>query len=241
MNDLPAISGIYCITHRVSGRCYVGSSLNIRKRIRRHVAEAMSGSMRYFHRALREFGAEEFTAEILEACGREVLLEHEKFHIEQKQSVVNGFNTRENPCATFDFRPSAATRKRMSDAAKGKKRSEETKRRMADGQRGNKYWLGKKHTDETKAKTSRALKGRTYSPETIARMCAAQRGHPVSDEHRAKVRIAMTGRIVSDETRAKLSAALKGRIISKESIAKRIATERGRINTLIDQILAQRA
>lgn len=52
-------------------------------------------------------------------------------------------------------------RKKMSEAAKGKKYSEETKRKMSEAKKGeNAYWYGKHLSEETRDKISKATKGK---------------------------------------------------------------------------------
>ncbi len=46
------------------------------------------------------------------------------------------------------------TKKKISEARKGRKHTEETKRKIAEAHIGNKHRLGCKHTDETKRKIS---------------------------------------------------------------------------------------
>ena len=61
---------IYCHTHRDSGKKYVGQSCNgMHIRWRRHVSEAKRGrGSRAFTAAIREYGPEAFSHEVLEIC-----------------------------------------------------------------------------------------------------------------------------------------------------------------------------
>jgi predicted GIY-YIG superfamily endonuclease len=43
--NLKGVSGVYCATHRETGMVYIGSSLNIGKRRKRHLSDAQTGSM----------------------------------------------------------------------------------------------------------------------------------------------------------------------------------------------------
>lgn len=69
---------VYVLTHAASGRQYVGcTGVGLDARLRMHATEARTGSLRPIYTAIREFGLEAFTAEIvftgerLEAFGRE--------------------------------------------------------------------------------------------------------------------------------------------------------------------------
>lgn len=72
------LCGIYVITHRASGRRYVGQSVDIRKRWREHLAGA--GGLRVC-RAINKYGAEAFDFEIVELCDPAQLDEREMYYI----------------------------------------------------------------------------------------------------------------------------------------------------------------
>ena len=87
---------------------------------------------------------------------------------------------------------SESTRKKMSDAKKGKFNS------------NSRY--GTKLGDITKEKISAIHKNKIVSTESKLKMSISQKARsPISDITREKLRIAATGRKVSDETRVKLS------------------------------------
>ena len=55
--------------------------------------------------------------------------------------------------------PSDETRRKISEAKKGKTHSEETKRKMSEVKKGNTNFLGKTHSEESKIKISEVKKG----------------------------------------------------------------------------------
>ena len=101
------------------------------------------------------------------------------------------------------------TKKKMSDAKKGKTASAETKQKMT----------GKTHSDESKRKISDAGKNRPpISTETKQKMSDAKKGKPSgrkgkphSDETKQKISDAGKGKTHSAETRQKMSDAKKGK------------------------------
>jgi hypothetical protein len=126
-------------------------------------------------------------------------------------------------------------RKKLSDANKGKKLSEEEKIRRAEMRKG------KVISDETRKKLSEAGKGHIVSQETRDKISASNTGKkknitkPKSLEHRKKLSESNIGKIrtqetldkmaersrnISDETRKKMSKTRKGRKLTDEQKAK---------------------
>lgn len=178
----------------------------MRKRRNEHLCDSRRGSKNRFHSALSELGEDSFDFEILERCPKELLLERERFYIVLLGSAdLDGFNSRENPCATYDRTMSAISRARISASKKGWRPTAEQTARQAAAQ------IGLRRSEESKLK-----------------MSAAMRGIKKTEEHRRKLGAYRIGRKSSPETRAKQSAALKGRIFSAESIDKQRATRAAR-------------
>ena len=111
---------------------------------------------------------------------------------------------------------SAETRKKMSEAHKGKQawnkgipQSEEAKKKNSEAHKGeNNYWFGKHHSAEAKKKNSEAHKGENnywfgkhHSAEARKKISEANKGenHPLFGKHH------------SEETRKKMSEANKGK------------------------------
>jgi len=74
------------------------------------------------------------------------------------------------------------TKRKISEAGKGRKMSEKTKEKMREVFRGNKsYMFGKPKSQEIRKKLSEANKGRHPSEETRRKMSDAQRGEKGSN------------------------------------------------------------
>ena len=89
--------GIYIITNNVNGKCYIGQSINIKKRWNQHKNEAFcvtSPSYNYpLYMAFRKYGVENFKFEVLEECKKQELEEKEIFYIAKyKSDGENGYN-----------------------------------------------------------------------------------------------------------------------------------------------------
>jgi len=90
---------------------------------------------------------------------------------------------------------SAESRKRMSDAHKGVKLSEEHKRNLSCAQKGRVgTMLGKKHSEETKRKMSAAHKGKIFTEEhkrNISKAKKGKKGKKLGTTHRRKIRLGL--------------------------------------------------
>lgn len=90
------VCGIYKITNKINGKCYVGKSINIYHRWIEHKSssrEIKDGGDKYaIHCAIRKYSIENFSFEIIEECPLEQLDEKEKYWIEYYDSYKNGYN-----------------------------------------------------------------------------------------------------------------------------------------------------
>lgn len=90
------VCGIYKITNKINGKCYVGKSTNIYHRWIEHKSssrEIRDGGDEYaIHCAIRKYSIENFSFEIIEECPLEQLDEKEKYWIEYYNSHENGYN-----------------------------------------------------------------------------------------------------------------------------------------------------
>lgn len=89
--------GIYKITNLVNGKCYIGQSINIDKRIKEHFWKATCEKDISFnsilHQAIRKYGKENFISEVLEECDVDKIDELEQQYIKKYNCVSpNGYN-----------------------------------------------------------------------------------------------------------------------------------------------------
>ena len=185
--NLRKVSGIYCAIHRKTGKCYVGSSVNIHRRYGDHIHEAKRGSRNCFHKALINLGLDAFDFEILELCKKDKLLDRERFYIVLLNSAsIHGFNIRSKPIANYGVQISDSTRERMRQNRIGKTHSSEARSKIGDANRSRVFTpeirdkignssKGRVHSDETKRKISEATKGRLKTIETRIKMSAWKR------------------------------------------------------------------
>ena len=86
---------IYKITNQINGKVYIGQTINsLEKRFNRHKQDALSGRLdTHFARALREYGVNNFVAEIIENVeSQEKLNEREYYWINYYNSCKEGYN-----------------------------------------------------------------------------------------------------------------------------------------------------
>jgi len=115
---------IYKVTNQINQKSYVGKTelpFNIRRN--NHLSDTRRGCQFAFHRALRKYGEENFTWEILEDTIEDKLLldDRERFYISlYKTFGPNGYNMSEGGEGQTGWVPSDETRAKWSAQRKGK-------------------------------------------------------------------------------------------------------------------------
>jgi hypothetical protein len=112
-------------------------------------------------------------------------------------------------------------RQRVTEANRGKRRSEETRRRMSEAR------MGKPLSEAAKEKLRLVNTGKSPSEEARRKMSEAQKGRVVSEEERQRIGERYRGKHLSEETRRKLSEAHKGQTYSSEAMRKMGEARRG--------------
>lgn len=132
------ICGIYKITNKINGKCYIGSSVDIHKRWREHRARSVMKTHNYIktyyshlYCAFRKYGRDNFNYEIIEVVeNRDELLERERYwYFVYNPEYNNMVPDRIGVCCR-------------------KKHTEETKRKISKN--NAKYWENKKLPKEMK-------------------------------------------------------------------------------------------
>jgi hypothetical protein len=103
------------------------------------------------------------------------------------------------------YSPTPETRRLISEAGKGRKRSAESVNRSVEGARiAN---TGRPLSTEHKKSIGDFFRGKKRLPEHMAKTAEKLRGRPFSPEHKANLSIARKKRVTTPETKAKMSAA----------------------------------
>lgn len=198
--------GIYKIVCSIDSKVYVGRSVDIARRFREHRTSLRScrHSNEYLQRAWNLHGEESFVFELIEECIEEETPSREAYW-QSYYGIGDGsrcYNLLLED-GTGSFRIHEDTKRKMSDASRGKPKSEEHRRNTAKAvsERAAIHGgvrKGMPVTEEQRKKISETLKGRPRAPgvtERIQATKAAKRAQgilpkpqpPHSEATRAKI------------------------------------------------------
>ena len=215
------MTGVYAIRHKVSGRVYVGSSLDVHGRWSSHTKALIKGRHHSVHlqRAWTKYGSDAFEFVVLEWCDADERVAREQVYIDlyRASDRAHGFNMSPRADSPTSSPEVAA---KVSASLMGRTLSVAHRANMATAQRG------KTVSAETRAKMSHAH--RNPSPEIRAKLAAGQLGRRLSAEAREKISAKNRGKARSPETRAKMSEATKRQFASPEAREQQAARLRGR-------------
>ena len=83
---------VYKLTNTITGRFYVGSTFNLKARMKYHRYSHERNPNKELGRDIQKYGWEAFKVEILELCSRDTVRERERYHIEALHAVDEGYN-----------------------------------------------------------------------------------------------------------------------------------------------------
>ena len=175
--------GIYLIFCLANQRAYIGQSVNVKKRIASHQASLKRGNHDndYLQKAYNKYNVDMFVFKPLEYpedTTIENLTAREQYWIDQFDSMDprRGFNLKgagnSTPCTE-------ETKRKISEANKGREISEEEKERLRK--------IGREQAELNRGKTP----------------------PPMTEEHKEKIKQANTGKKHTEETKRKMSEAHK--------------------------------
>lgn len=162
MND----SGVYKITNVLNGKVYIGSSVNLEKRLNHHKGCLKNNKHKNAHlqRAYNKDGEASFIYEVIEYCDSEFNFEREQYWMDLTKCTNRKFGYNINPFATGILDACQEIRDKRSIAMKKHWQREEFRRALCGRDPWNK---GKKLSDEHVAKLKSAV--RVFSEEGQAK------------------------------------------------------------------------
>lgn len=173
-------SGIYLLHNFVNGKQYVGSSIDLKRRLYSYYSPSKLIDNRYISNSILKYGHNNFTVLILELVEKSDhiktdLLNREQYYIDLLKPVLNLNST---AGSSLGFKHSDETKALLTNLRTGKSLSEETKQLLSELFSGelNPFW-GKTHNLDTltRIKLSKIgelnpMYGREKSPEFIEQM-----------------------------------------------------------------------
>jgi group I intron endonuclease len=234
---------VYKATNIINNKVYIGQTIKTLEQRRKTHESSPDYNSAYFQRAIKKYGKINFKWEVLEVCQTRVQLNtQEKFWIAFycSNKVSSGYNLTDGG-DSFEFneeikkkisqsitgekngffgkKHSASTKQKVSQANKGKKRSQKYKDFLKNKVKGeDNPFFGKKHTEETKRKISIKRSGVSWgnhsdlSKKKISDSRKSNpniRGKHLSESCKAKMSLKLTGQKKSDSTKNKMSIARK--------------------------------
>lgn len=194
------VSGIYAIVNTISGKRYVGSTVNLKKRKCQHWYRLRKNKHGNAHlqNAWNLYGEANFRFEIVEYVHWEFLLDAEQRYLDAN-------------CGGYNMATCAEA------SARGRIRSAETCARIGASKKGQTaHNKGKTTSDEDKASVSEGTRRAMARPEIKAKISSGQKRAWADPIHRAKMGAAHIGQIpwckgqhLSAEHRANVSEGTK--------------------------------
>jgi len=171
-------TAVYIITNKVNAKQYVGITVNLKKRWKRH--QSLNSDSPALKNAIKKYGVDSFIfTHICDAFTFEFACEIERLLISQHNTKVpNGYNLTDGGEGRLGTFVTKETRKKISKAGVGRVHSEETKRKISLTQKGRKF------TEEHRKNISLARLGKKMTDEQKARLPKKV----LSEEHKAKIK-----------------------------------------------------
>lgn len=182
-----------------NGKVYIGITREtLAQRVRRHVAYARAGRQYALSAAIRKYGEDSFSSEIVASGSWEELKRIEVQLIAKYDSLRHGgYNMTGGGEGSLGVSVSESTKQKISKTLAGRQLSDVHRKRVGDAQRG------KRISEQTKQKMR----------EAAAKRCST----PMSDEQKEKISAALRGKKRSPEVMAKIWESRRANLISQNA------------------------
>lgn len=224
-------SGIYCLFNLYNEKFYIGSSVNISKRVWEHFY-ALKKDNHYNNYLQRAFNKcpNYFIGFVLEDVEIDSLLDREQYWIDRLEAYNPeiGYNLSPSASGTYGYKHTKETLKKMSEIKTGenhhnfgKPLPELTRKRIGEGNKG------KIRTDDTKQKLRDINLGKVLSEDTKTKISESMRNKQWTDEQLKKMANSKAKKVFQYDLNSKLinifnsvAEASRQLNISKQQIAK---------------------
>ena len=168
---------IYKFTHIESGRSYIGQTTQDPNRRRmEHISRSKTQNSKtfHFHNALKKYGIESFTFEIITSANSlDELNQLEEHHCVKFDTIDNGFNVRKPGGNKLHHASSIEKMKNSQKIAFEKRKNEGTNTFTHKDGCG---MTGKSHNQSTKEKMHNSALGRTMSDDIKKKISKSKQG-----------------------------------------------------------------
>jgi group I intron endonuclease len=220
---------IYMLKNTVTGKVYIGQSVNPEYRIKRHFWKN-NGCIK-LRNSIQMHGKESFTSKIIYWCSdKPDANEVEQLLIELCDSRFNGYNITPGGFGTgsgsdnpfYGKTHSPEVKAKLVAANVGRVMSEEAKQRIRDANAKRDMSEATKEKLRARPKselcsqrTAESNRKRVWTVEARAKQAANQLGRKMSEAAKSKIAQANSKRVWSNESRAKLAAAKTKKVLNE--------------------------
>jgi predicted GIY-YIG superfamily endonuclease len=191
--------GIYSITNLANGKRYIGQSVDLELRLRKHRERLVSNrhGNKHLQGAYNQYGKDAFVFEIIAECAVDQLDSLECGYIEHFNTMDKRYGYNQQTGGHNNHKASDELRERLSKAHKGLFPSLETRLKQAAAR------LGKKRSPEVRRRMSESRKGIVFSEEHRKNLANARKGKPLgphSEETKRKIAQSLMGHPPTQKT-----------------------------------------
>ena len=137
--------GVYCIHCLVTNKKYVGSSIDIERRVNKHFHRGRSkGRSNLLYRDIDAYGRDMFVCGVIEECDDNIK-ERERYWIEYYNTIAEGYNIRRSYFSEEEYKEVS---RRNSRNRRAKETPEQRQKRLERGIENQKNRLRKETPEE---------------------------------------------------------------------------------------------
>lgn len=208
------ITGIYCIENLINHKKYIGLSVDIRDRWRRHVSELRLDSHEndYLQKSWNVYGQDSFSFSILEECSEPQLNDKERYYIEKYNTLDRDYG--------YNLKSGGQDYNRFTDELKERIRKavkasyDDPNRRKIQRDNALKQWADPSVKKKILGENN-GMYGRHHTEESKKKMSEKKMGTPSWRRNRTPVFCIELNRSFNDATDAGKELSLDGSCILK--------------------------